>query len=153
VVNNTRFLLLQSIPNLASKTLGLVLARLSADWQMRYGHPVLLVETFVDPRTFAARSTAPAAGASWGQPTAVAAMRRDFYVRHDQPKRSLSAELVKNARRSLQAEHLRPALAAVEAKNPGAAHQCAPELRSLLEHFKAVPTTGRASGATRSGRS
>ncbi|MEO7317776.1 MAG: Druantia anti-phage system protein DruA [Chthoniobacteraceae bacterium] len=47
VVSNTRFLLLpdQSVPNLASKTLALVLARLSADWQARYGHPVLVVES------------------------------------------------------------------------------------------------------------
>jgi hypothetical protein len=25
---------------------------LSADWQVRYGHPVLVVETFVDPQQF-----------------------------------------------------------------------------------------------------
>ena len=38
VVSNTRFLLLagKSVPNLASKTLALVLARLSADWEERY---------------------------------------------------------------------------------------------------------------------
>ena len=32
---------------------GLVLARLADDWQTRYGHPVLLVKTFVDPEHFA----------------------------------------------------------------------------------------------------
>jgi len=54
VVNNSRFLLLpdQTVPNLGSKVLGLVLDRLSADWQARYGHPVLVVETFVDPEQF-----------------------------------------------------------------------------------------------------
>lgn len=37
VVSNTRFLLLpdKAVPNLASKTLRLVLARLAADWQLR----------------------------------------------------------------------------------------------------------------------
>ena len=54
VVNNSRFLVLpdHTLPNLASKALRLVLDRLSADWQARYGHPVLVVETFVDPEQF-----------------------------------------------------------------------------------------------------
>jgi hypothetical protein len=54
VVNNSRFLLLpnKTVPNLGTKTLRLVLDRLSDDWQARYGHPVLVVETFVDPTQF-----------------------------------------------------------------------------------------------------
>ena len=51
VVNNSRFLVLperQRYPNLASRVLWLVLRRLSADWQERWGHPVLVVESFVD---------------------------------------------------------------------------------------------------------
>ena len=48
VVNNSRFLVLperQRYPNLASRVLGLVLRRLSEDWQERWGHPVLVVES------------------------------------------------------------------------------------------------------------
>ena len=54
VVNNTRFLILPWIrqPNLASRILGANLRRLSADWQARYHHPVLLAETFVDAARF-----------------------------------------------------------------------------------------------------
>ena len=54
VVNHSRFLVLpdKTVPNLGSKALRLVLDRLSADWQARYGHPVLVVETFVDPDQF-----------------------------------------------------------------------------------------------------
>ena len=54
VVNNVRFLLLpeRTVPNLGSAVLSRVLARLSEDWQARYEHPVLLVETFVDPERF-----------------------------------------------------------------------------------------------------
>ena len=51
VVNNSRFLVRphrQRYPNLASRVLGWVLRRLSADWQERWGHPVLVVESFVD---------------------------------------------------------------------------------------------------------
>ena len=51
VVNNSRFLVLperQRYPNLASRVLALCLKRLDADWQEHWGHPVLLVESYVD---------------------------------------------------------------------------------------------------------
>ena len=51
VVNNSRFLVLperQRYPNLASRVLALCLKRLSADWQEHWGHPVVLVESYVD---------------------------------------------------------------------------------------------------------
>jgi hypothetical protein len=38
----------QRYPNLASRVLGLALKRLSADWQQAWGHPVVLVESYVD---------------------------------------------------------------------------------------------------------
>jgi hypothetical protein len=54
VTNNVRFLLVpeRSVPNLGSFALSRVLERLSRDWQARYGHPILVVETFVDPERF-----------------------------------------------------------------------------------------------------
>ena len=50
VVNQSRFLILPWIRLycLASQVLGANLRRLSRDWEQRYGHPVLLAETFVD---------------------------------------------------------------------------------------------------------
>lgn len=141
IVCNTRFLLLphKTVPNLASKTLRRVLARLSDDWQARYGHPVLLVETFVDPAHFAGTLYTASGWTELGPTDGTGRHARDFYVRHDQPKRLFCRELGKNARRSLQAEHLRPALAAVAAKSPPRPTQTAPELKSLCDHFKAVP--------------
>lgn len=55
VANNLRFLILPDIriPNLASKILSVNIKRLSADWIAIYGHPLALVETFVDPSRFA----------------------------------------------------------------------------------------------------
>lgn len=52
--NNTRFLVLPwvRVPHLASHLLALALRRLSADWQAKYGHPIYLVETFVDRSRF-----------------------------------------------------------------------------------------------------
>ena len=48
-------------------------------------------------------------------------------------------ELCKNACRSLQAEHLKAELAVVEQKTPPRCPHTVPEIRSILEHFKAVP--------------
>ena len=141
VVSNTRFLLLpdKTVPNLASKALRLALARLSGDWQHRYGHPVLLVETFVDPARFAGTCYTASGWSELGTTDGCGRHARDCYVRHDQPKRLFARELVKNARRSLQAGHLKPGLAGVEQKVQPRPTQTAPGLRSLLAHFKAVP--------------
>jgi hypothetical protein len=58
ITNNTRFLILPfvRVPHLASWILGQVLRRLSADWQNKYGHPIVLVETFVERQRFAGTS-------------------------------------------------------------------------------------------------
>jgi hypothetical protein len=51
VVNNSRFLVLperQRDPNLASRVLALCLKRLNTDWQERWGHPVVVVESYVN---------------------------------------------------------------------------------------------------------
>ncbi len=54
VVNNHRFLILPwvHITNLASWILAQVTRRLSADWQARYAHDLVLVETFVEKNRF-----------------------------------------------------------------------------------------------------
>jgi len=54
ISNNTRFLILPwvRVPLLASHLLGRVARRLSADWQIKYGHPIYLLETFVDTSRF-----------------------------------------------------------------------------------------------------
>ncbi len=54
IANNSRFLILPGFhnKNLGSRLLSLCLKRLSGDWREKYGHPVLLVETFVDPKRF-----------------------------------------------------------------------------------------------------
>jgi hypothetical protein len=53
--NNTRFLILPwvKMAHLASFILGACLRCLKADWQARYGHPLVLVETIVDRGRFA----------------------------------------------------------------------------------------------------
>lgn len=55
LTSNTRFLILPwvRIPHLASCLLSASLRRLRRDWQNKYGHDLLLVETFVDRSRFA----------------------------------------------------------------------------------------------------
>jgi len=55
LTNNSRFLILPwaRVPQLGSHLLGQVAARLSADWQHKYGHPIYLVESFVEEQRFA----------------------------------------------------------------------------------------------------
>jgi hypothetical protein len=52
--NNTRFLILPfvRVPHLASHILSLISHRISCDWQIKYGHPVYLLETFVEKHRF-----------------------------------------------------------------------------------------------------
>jgi hypothetical protein len=54
IANNSRFLILPEhhYPNLASRVLSLCERRISQDWQHRFGYPLLLLETFVDPQYF-----------------------------------------------------------------------------------------------------
>ena len=54
VVNNSRFLILPDwhLPNLGSHILSLCQRRLCSDWEKTFGHPVVLLETFVDPLRF-----------------------------------------------------------------------------------------------------
>ena len=54
IANNTRFLILPwvGVAHLAGHVLGRITQRLSADWQAKYGHPLYLLETFVQADRF-----------------------------------------------------------------------------------------------------
>jgi hypothetical protein len=54
VTNNTRFLIPAwvQVPGLASHLLSQIVRRVSADWQAKYGHPIYLLETFVQRDCF-----------------------------------------------------------------------------------------------------
>jgi hypothetical protein len=58
VANNMRLLLLPGVrvPHLPSHVLRTLVKRISPDWQRKYGHPILLLETFVEPERFAGTS-------------------------------------------------------------------------------------------------
>ncbi len=54
LANNSRLLVMPDChyPNLISRFMKLMLKRLSEDWQKRWGHPIALVESFVDPNLY-----------------------------------------------------------------------------------------------------
>jgi hypothetical protein len=54
IANQQRFLVLPwvRVPHLASHLLAMTSRRLSRDWQSRYGHPIWLLETFVEEPRF-----------------------------------------------------------------------------------------------------
>ena len=54
IAYNSRFLILPwvQVAHLASHILGRMAARISADWEARYAHPIYMLETFVDPARF-----------------------------------------------------------------------------------------------------
>src|SRR5438105_505887 len=141
VANNIRFLVLpgKTFPNLGSKSLRLVLARLSDDWQAHYGHPLLVVETFVDPDQFCGTVYTANGWEELGKTDGSGRHQRDYYVRHDKPKRLFARELCPQARRSLQAEHLKPALAMVEAKAGVRSRHTVKEIKSIVQQLMEVP--------------
>ena len=58
IANNTRFLIFRwvRVAHLASHILRQVSGRIRQDWQAKYGQPLWLLETFVDPQRFAGTS-------------------------------------------------------------------------------------------------
>ena len=61
-----------AFPDLGSRLLSLCQRRLPRDWLEVFGHPVLLLETFVDPQRYRGPSIRPPTGCMWGTPRAFA---------------------------------------------------------------------------------
>ncbi|MEW6523468.1 MAG: hypothetical protein AB1445_07835 [Bacillota bacterium] len=78
MANNGRLLLLPwaHLPHVVSHVLARSMQALPAHWQAKYGHPLLLLETFVDPRHFAAPSTGPPTGSISARPRGLPGMDR-----------------------------------------------------------------------------
>ena len=102
VVNNARFLILPWVKqhNLASRVLGANLRRLSSDWQVVHGHPVLLAETFVDRARFHGTCYRASNWVSVGQ-TKGWSRHGQSYEEHGQPKEVLLYSLHRLALRRL----------------------------------------------------
>lgn len=141
VVNNARFLILPDAhyPNLASRLLTRVLARLSDDWLARWGHRVALVETFVDPEFFRGTTYKVSGWSELGPTSGFGRHAQDFYEPHERPKQLWVKELVKGACQQLRAPQLPTAWALVETHAPVRCTTPVRAIGSLLEECRSLP--------------
>ena len=99
IANNSRFLILPDgrVPNLGSRVLALVARRIGRDWQTRFGHPLLLIETFVDPSRFHGGVYRAANWVEVGATQGYRRTRTGYSAQADQSKRVFLYPLVRHA--------------------------------------------------------
>jgi len=149
VVNNSRFLVLSDrnrYPNLASRVLSLCLKGLNTDWEKEWGHPVLLVESFVDESKYRGTCYRACGFKALGPSSGYGRCSRDFYVEHGQPKQLYVRELRKGAAAVLRRGRLPAHLIEHEEYISGPCPFRAPKLNSLLEGFKTLGDSRRGHG-------
>ena len=149
VVNNSRFLVLpdrQRYPNLASRVLGLCLRRLNDDWLAQWGHPVLVVESFVDETRYRGTCYRACGFTAVGLTAGYGRASRDFYHEHGQPKQLYLRELRPGARTVLRRGRLPQDLAEHEEKITGPCPFRAGQLGSLLDRFRVLRDGRRGHG-------
>jgi len=149
VVNNSRYLVLperRRYPNLASRVLGQCLRRLSEDWQQRWQHPVLAVESFVDESQYRGTCYRACGFEAVGCTQGFARVSRDFYLHHGQPKQLYLRELRPGARKLLRQARWPEVLAVHEAERAGPCPFRAPRLARLLDRFAVLPDARRGHG-------
>jgi hypothetical protein len=144
VTNNSRFLILPDchFPNLASRILSLCQKRVPADWQAVFGHPVVLLETFVDPQWF--RGTIYKA-ANWiyvGNTKGFHRTRQGYSATAHSPKMVFLKPLTSDAQARLSRPILEPAYRSGGPKIMLSAQQ----MQSLPDFFADIPDPRRAQG-------
>jgi hypothetical protein len=139
LVNNSRYLVLperERLPNLASRTLGLCLRRLSRDWEARWDQPVFVVESFVDETRYRGVCYRACGFEAVGPTAGFQRASRDFYHEHGEPKQLYLKELQPGARACLRRGRWPEELARHEERIAGPCPWRAPELETLLERFR-----------------
>ena len=144
LANNSRFLVLPGgrVPNLASRVLALCARRAAADWPERFGHPLLLLETFVDPARF--RGTAYRA-ANWtcvGRTRGFRRVRGGYGRVPAGPKLVFVRPLIPDARARLT----RPALHPIDRHGGPKGMLPADTMRSLPGYFLDIDDPRRRQG-------
>jgi len=145
LAQNTRFLIRGAAhpwPNLASRVLALVTARLAEDWQQAFGHPVLAVETFVDPQRFKATCYKAAGWELLGQTRGFERSWKDYYTDTEHPKELWVRALSPRALTQLRAPCLREGLGTA-AEPPPPCPVVTAQLTSLWDHFRREVTDPR----------
>lgn len=147
LANNSRLLVLPDChsPNLISRFMKLMLAQLSGDWEVRWGHPLALVETFVDPRLYQGTAYKVSGWSHLGRTAGWKRDADDFYQKNDAPKQVWVREVVKKACGKLRAAQLPSAWAKVELSVPPRCNGKVAQIQSLMDWVRAeVPEFRRA---------
>ena len=144
VVNNSRFLIMPDwhVPNLGSHILSLCQKRLRRDWEETFGHPVVLLETFVDPQRF--HGTVYKAD-NWiyaGNTKGFRRVRLGYSATPESPKMVFVKPLQADAREVLSRTVLTPPYCQGDSKIMLNANQ----MQSLPAFFKGIPDPRRAQG-------
>ena len=146
IANNTRFLVLGErgvFANLGSCMLSALLRRLSDDWQEQYGHPLLVVESFVDPARFTGTMYAAANWSYVGNSKGYARSNGHYTDPHGKPKRLYVRALRDDAREILRQ---RGELADCWQARVPAAVGNEVDKRSLYEELQQIPEHRRGQG-------
>jgi hypothetical protein len=144
VTNNSRFVILPDwhFPNLASRILSLCHKKLPADWQATFGHPIALLETFVDPQRFAGTIYKAANWIYVGNTKGFQRTRHGYSATAQSPKMVFVKPLISNAQALLSRPILKPAYRTGGPKIMLSAQQ----MQSLPDFFNQIPDPRRAQG-------
>lgn len=144
VANNSRCLILPDwhYRNLGSKTLALCQRRLPGDWQQHFGHPLVLLETFVAPERFQGTVYRAANGSSLGYNQGFRRTRQGYGATAHAPKKVFVKPLRTDARTVLS----RPCLDSHYRIGAPKILLTADPMRSLPDFFIAIPDPRRAQG-------
>lgn len=139
LAQNQRFLVLAAPgrwPNLASRVLKLTAERLAQDWQQQFGHPVLALETFVDPQRFRGTCYKAAGWQRLGRTQGSQRDWQDFYTDTKHPKEIWVRALSASALEQLRAPELPAELAGQERPLPPVCPVATDQLPSLWQCFR-----------------
>jgi len=144
ITNNRRFLILPQwhYPNAATRILSLCQKRIQDDWIRRFDHPLLLLETFVDPRRFHGTIYKAANWILLGNTRGFRRASAKAYQPNGAPKLIFACPLQRHALRVLSQPILPPAF------------QCGvprlmltfDQMGALPDFFKPIPDPRRAQG-------
>lgn len=144
IANNSRFLILPEWhwPNVGSRVLSLTERRVVADWQARFGHPLLLLETFVDPRQFHGGVYRAANWIELGLTQGYRRTREGYSAEAEAPKRVFVRPLC----RTPQVQLTHPDRAHLQLTGAAKIMLNADQMRQLPQCFTMIPDPRRAQG-------
>lgn len=148
IAQNRRFLILPeaSEKNMASRILGQCAKRLADDWRLVYGHPVLVIETFVDPQRFEGTCYRAAGWVPLGLTAGVQRIKRDYYEMGGSPKQLFVKSLRHDAHELLCADEWPKAWQKHEVRLVASSPLKTRHGRSLYQAFNDVPEFRRTRG-------